>query len=172
MANCSSLNLPDIPTELRRQTTVLAAVEEQRFAVVAFHAFYFTDEDGVIACRVFTYNVARQLGQRAFQQWDSAGGPPITNAQTGMFFWGLFDFREILGERLLASAKNADAEAAMRFQEGEKPGVVIHANENEKRIQRNRSEGIGGHAMHPSRRALNRNYSDARSKCAGYPAKG
>ena len=98
----------------------MAAVEEQRFSVVAFHGFHFADEDGVIAGRVFADDVARQFGQRAFQQWDSAGGPPITNAQAGMFFRGLFDFREILGERLLPScAKNGDTEAALRFQERE-----------------------------------------------------
>jgi len=149
----------------------LAAVEEQRVAVVAFHTFGFAEKDGVIAGRVFSDDVACEFGARVVKQRNSTRGSAIKNAQAGMFFRGLFDFREIFGDRLLASTKNADTEAAPQFREGKKPGVVIHADENKKRIQRNGGEGIGGHAMHQSGGALNRNYSDARGKGARHSAK-
>ncbi len=76
----------------------MAAVEEQRFPVVAFHAFDFADEDGVIAGRVFSDDGACQFGKPAFQERDSAGCPAIPNAQPSVFFRGLLDFREIFGE--------------------------------------------------------------------------
>ena len=50
----------------------MAAVEEQRFAFVGFHAFDFADEDGVIAGRVFSDDVARQFRERAVQERNSA----------------------------------------------------------------------------------------------------
>ena len=122
---------------LGREATVLAAVEEQRFPVVAVHAFDFADEDCVIAGWVFGDDVARQLCQGVVQQRNAAGGPTIANAEPGVFFRRLFDFREKLRERLLVFAKNVDAEAALRFEEGKKPGFVRNADENEKWIQRN-----------------------------------
>ena len=149
----------------------MAAVEEQRIAVVAFHAFYFADEDGVIACGVFGDDVACEFGEGAIEERNAAGGPAIANAEAGMFFRGLFQFREILGERLLPFAQDADAKAVLGFEVGEKPGVVTDAGEDQKRVERNGSEGIGSHAVHQAGRPLGRDYSDACGECAGYPAK-
>ena len=149
----------------------MAAVEEQGLAFVAFHAFYFAEEDGVIACGMFGDDVAGEFGEAAIEERNAAGGPAIANAEAGMLFRGLFEFGEILGECLLVFAQDADAKAALRFQEREKPGFVIYADENEKRIQRDRSEGIGGHAMHKSRAALSCNDGDAGGKRARYSAK-
>src|ERR1700738_4313558 len=112
MAICSSLNLSEIATGLRGQTAVLAAVEEQRFPFVAFHGFHFADKDGVIARRVFAYDVARQLRQRVVQQRNPTCCPPVANAQVGILFRCLLGFGEIFGERLLPFAKNTDTKAA------------------------------------------------------------
>src|ERR1700757_2426064 len=166
MAICSSLNLPDIPTGLRREAAVLAAVEDQRIAVVAFHAFDFAEEDGVIAGGMFGDDVAGQFGEGAIEERNAAGGPAIANAEASMLFRGLFEFGEILGEGLLPFAQNADAEAALGFEVGEKPGVMADAGEDQKRFERNGSEGIGGHAVDKSGFALSSNYGDACCKCA------
>ena len=91
-------------------------MEEQRLAVMAFHAFYFAEEDGVIAGRVFSDDIAGEFGKGALEQRNAAGCPAIKNAEPGVFFCGLVEFREILGERLLVFAKNADSEAALGFQ--------------------------------------------------------
>jgi hypothetical protein len=149
----------------------LAPVEEQRLAVVAFHAFDFADEDGVITGRVFADNVAGQFGQRAFEQGNSGRGPTITNAEEGVIFGRLLAFGEMLGERLLSRAEDADAKAALRFQEGEKPRVVVYADEHEKRIEGDGGEGIGCHAMHHAGLALHCNNGDARGECARDAAK-
>ena len=43
----------------------MAAVEEQRITVVAFHAFYCAEEDGVITGGVFGDYVACEFGESA-----------------------------------------------------------------------------------------------------------
>ena len=53
--------------DLRGEAAVLAAMEEERFAVVAGHAFDFAEEDGVVAGGMFGDEVAGEMGQRAFQ---------------------------------------------------------------------------------------------------------
>ena len=149
----------------------MAAVEKQGLAVVAFHAFHFAEEDGVIPGWVLTDYVTGKFGQRAVQQGNSGGGPAITDAQEGVLFRGLFGLGEILGKRLLPFAKNTDAKAALRFKKREKSGIVIHTDENKKRIQRNRSEGVGGHAVYHTRIALDGNHGNARGKRARHSAK-
>src|SRR6266436_3750920 len=138
---------------------------------MAFHAFHFAEEDGVIAGWMFSDYVARQLSQCTVQERNAAGGPAIANAEAGMLFRGLFEFGEILGERLLVFAQNADAKAALRFHEREKQGFVRNADENEKWVQRNRGEGIGGHAMDYAGVAFHGNHGDARGEGAGDFAK-
>ena len=150
----------------------MAAVEEQRIAVVAFHAFDFAEEDGVIAGGVFGDDVAGEFGERAIEQRNAAGGPAIANAEAGMLFRRLFKFCEILGERLLVFAQDADAEAALRFQEGEKPGVMADTGEDKKRFERNRREGIGGHAVDQARCTLSCDYGDSGGEGARDSAKG
>ena len=147
-------------------------MEEQWLAVVAFHAFYFADEDGVIACGVFGDDVACEFGEGAIEERNAAGGPAIANAEAGMFFRGLFQFREILGERLLPFAQDADAKAVLGFEVGEKPGVVTDAGEDQKGVERNGSEGIGSHAMDQARCTLGCDYGDAGGKGARDSAKG
>ena len=144
----------------------MAAVEEQRIAVMAFHAFDFAEEDGVIAGGVFGDDVAGQFGEGAIEERNAAGGPAIANAEASMLFRGLFEFGEILGEGLLPFAQNADAEAALGFEVGEKPGVMADAGEDQKRFERNGSEGIGGHAVHHARIAFHGDHGDACCKCA------
>ena len=139
----------------------MAAVEEQRIAVMAFHAFDFAEEDGVIASGVFGDDVAGQFGEGAIEERNAAGGPAIANAEASMLFRGLFEFGEILGEGLLPFAQDADAEAALGFEVGEKPGVVADAGEDQKGFERNGREGIGGHAVHKSGFALSCDYGDA-----------
>jgi len=120
---------------LGREAAVLAAVEEERLAIVALHAFDFAEEDGVIAGEVLGDHVASQFCKCAFQERNTGGSPAIANAEAGVGFGRLFAFGEMFGEGLLVFAEDADAEAALRFEEREQPGVVRDANENQKRIE-------------------------------------
>lgn len=147
-------------------------MEEQRLAIVAFHAFYFAEEDGVIACGVFGDDVAGEFREGAVEERNAAGGPAIANAEEGMLFRGLFEFGEILGERLLIFAQDADAEAALGFEVGEKPGVMADTGEDKKRFERNRREGIGGHAVDQARCTLGCDYGDSGGEGARDSAKG
>lgn len=45
----------------------MAAMEEERLAFVAYHAFDFAEEDGVIAGGVFADDVAGEFGEGAVQ---------------------------------------------------------------------------------------------------------
>jgi len=109
------VGLGKIGAVLRREAAVLAAVEEQRITVVAFHAFDFAEEDGVITGRVLADYVAGEFGEGAVQKRNPAGSPLIRNAEASIFFGRLVAFGEMLGEGLLSCPKNSDAEAALRF---------------------------------------------------------
>ena len=91
----------------------MAAVEEQWFAVVAFHAFDFAEEDGVVASAMFADYFAGEFGEGTVEQGNSAGGPLIRDAEASIFFGRLVAFSEMLGEGLLPCTKNSDAEAAL-----------------------------------------------------------
>ena len=126
----------------------------------------------MIAGGVFGDDVAGEFGEGAIEERNATGGPAIANAEAGMLFRGLFEFGEILGERLLVFAENADAEAALGFEVGEKPGVVANAGEDQKWLERNGSEGIGGHAVDEARCTLSCDYGNAGGEGARDSAKG
>ena len=149
----------------------MAAMEEQRVAVVAVHAFNFAEEDGVIASGVFGHDVAGEFGEGTVQQRNAAGRPLIRNREASICFGRLVTFGEMLGEGLLSGTKNSDAEAALRFEERKQPGFVRDADENKKRIEGDRGEGIGGHAVHHARIAFDGNHGDAGGKGARDSAK-
>jgi len=92
----------------------LAAVEEQRIALVEVHAFDFAEEDGVIAGGVIGGYVAGEFGESAIEEWNATGGPFIGNAEASVFFGRLVAFGEMFGEGLLSCTKNSDAEASPR----------------------------------------------------------
>ena len=146
-------------------------MEEERLALVTVHAFDFAEEDGVIAGGVFGDDFAGELGECAVEEGNSAGCPLIRNGEASILFRRLIAFGEMLGEGLLSCAKNGDAEAALRFEEREQPSFVRNADENEKRIERNRGEGIGGHAVDYAGVAFDGNHRDARGKGARDSAK-
>jgi len=149
----------------------LAAVEKQRLAFAGFHAFDFADEDGVIAGGMFADDVAGEFGERTVQERNSAGGPLIRNAEASIFLRRLIALGKMLGESLLTRAENGDAKAALRFEERKQPGFVRDADQNEKRFQRDRGEGIGGHAVYHAGLALNSYHGYAGGECAGDSAK-
>jgi len=161
---CKMQALP--PSRSRGEAAVLAAMEEERLAIVAGHAFDFADEDGVIAGGMFRDEIAGEMGQRPFQQRNTALCPLKTDAQLLLDFGSLFAFREMLGEGLLAFAENADAKAALRFEERQKASIVGHANEDQKRLERDRSEGVGGHAMNAAGFAFDGDDGDAGGESA------
>ena len=141
-------------------------MEEEGLAVVTGHAFDFAEEDGVIAGGIFRDEIASEMREGAFQKRDARFRPLKTDAQLIFDFGGLLAFREMLGESLLMLAKDADAKAPLRFEEGEQAGVVGNTHEDEERLQRDRREGIGGHAMDAAGFALDGDDGDTRGEGA------
>ena len=125
------------------------------------------------------WSPARCSATRLQVRWARASsnrGTPLGVQRKRMPSWliefrRLIGFREMLGERLLVFAKNADAEPALRFQEGKQAGVLIHADENQRRIQGDRGEGIGGHAVDFAGSAFDGDDRDAGGKSAGHATK-
>jgi hypothetical protein len=152
------------------QTAVLGAVEEEGKAFVGGNGFDFAEEDGVVAGEMFRDEVTREMGQRIFQQGNAAGCPAKADTKLAIRVGSLIGLREMLGERLLVFAKDANTEATLRFQEGEQAGILIHANEDQWRIQGNRGEGIGGHAVDFAGSAFDGDDRDAGGKSAGHAA--
>ena len=91
----------------------MAAVEEERFPLLALHAFDFAEENSVVAGGVFADDVAGEFGESAIEEWNATGGPLIGNAEASVFFGRLVAFGEMLGEGLLPRTKNSNAEAAL-----------------------------------------------------------
>ena len=156
---------------LRREAAVLAAVEEEGFAVVTFHTFDFAEKDGVIAGGVFGDDVAGEFSEGAVEQRNSGGRPFIRNAEASIFFGRLVAFGEMLGEGSLSCAQNRDAETALRFEKGKQLGFVRDADENQKRIEGDGGEGICGHTVDHAGIAFDGDNGDARGKGACNPAK-
>ena len=145
----------------------MAAVEEEGLAFVAEHGFDLAEKDGVVAGGMLRDEIAGEVGERVFQQGNAAGCPEKADAQLLAEFRRLIGPGEMLGERLLIVAEDADAKAALRFQEREQASVLIHADENEMRIERNGSEGIGSHAVDLPGFAFHGDDRDARGESTG-----
>jgi hypothetical protein len=149
------------------KAAVLAAVEEEGFAVVAEQGFDLAEEDSVVAGEMFRDEIAGEVGQRVFQQGNAAGCPEKADAELLVESRRLIGSGEMLGERLLIVAEDADAKAALRFQEREQAGVLIHADENEVGIEGNRGERVCSHAVDFAGFAFNGDDRDASGKSTG-----
>jgi len=156
---------------LRGETAVLAALEEQRITFEAIHAFDFANENGVVTGRMLTYNVAGKMCERIMEQGNAGWRPVEADAQTRLCFRSLLALGKVLGEGFLPFAEDADAKTALGFKKGKKPRVLIYADENEKRVERDRSEGVGGHAVNLAGFALNSDDGDAGRERTGYAPK-
>ena len=149
------------------EAAVLASVIKERLAIAAIHIFDFADKYGVVTGGMFGDDFTGEVGERIVKKRNSRRGPVEANAQALFHFRSLFALREMVGERFLAFAKDADAKAALRFQEREKPRILIDTNENQQRIKRDGSEGVGGHAVHAAGFSLDGDDGDAGDKRAG-----
>jgi hypothetical protein len=129
------------------KVAILAAVVEERFAVAIADAFHFADENGVVTGHVFRGNIASELSERAGEDRDAAGGPFKLNIQLTLFLGRRVGLGEMLGESLLAATQDVHTETTLQLQEREELGVLIHADENQKRVEGNGREGVGGHAV-------------------------
>ena len=127
---------------------------------------HFPDKNRVIACEMGGYNFATQLEERAFEDGDSAGSPAIVNGQALFCLGALRAFGEVFGDGFVAFLQHADTEPFFLFQHGKNGRALFDANQNQQGVERNGSEGIGGHAAHGTGSALDGYNGDSRGEMA------
>lgn len=136
-----------------------------------FRFHYFSDKNGVITGKMGSHNFATQLEERAFEDRDSAGSPAIVNGEALLSFGSLGALREVFGDGFVAFLENADPEPLIFFQSGKNRCSFFNANQNQQWVERNGSEGIGGHAAHRTGSALDGDNGDSRCEMAERLAK-
>ena len=109
-------------------------MKQQGFTLAAIHAIYLSDENGVIARRIFSHNDARQMSERFFEKRHAVGRPDKADAQPLLGLRRLLALREMLGKLLLPDAENTHTKAPLRFQKRKQPRIVIHANRDQQRF--------------------------------------
>jgi hypothetical protein len=125
----------------------LATVVDERRTIAGVHGLHFTYENGVIAGHVLSDNVAAEVGEGVLEKRDARSGPAEANVQASFGFGGRIGPGEIFGDFLLILLENADAKAALRFQEGKQAGFLINADQDKQWVERDGGEGVRGHAM-------------------------
>src|SRR5438270_5968501 len=145
-----------------------ATVIKQRAAVAMLGVQDFGDQDGVVAGIYQAVRTAFERGQRAGDQRHALvpGVPfdrvePVVPAPRKMY-------RKIL----LALMKNIDTQALRPAKALENVGTVIDADQNQRRIERNRCKRVRGHAVRAPLGVRNRDDGDAGGKSRAGPAKG
>ncbi len=133
-------------------------------AVGGVEAFDLGEEEGVIAGRMLGDDVAGEVREGILEERNAGIGVTKSYAEASGGFRVLNGLGEMLGDRLLGIAKYVDAEAVLFADVGEHARVVIDADENEQRIERDRGEGIGGHAVDEAGLALDGDDGDAGGK--------
>src|SRR5216684_2935620 len=143
------------------EAVVVAAEVEERLAIVDFDAFDFGDEDGVIAGDVGSDDVAGEVHQGVVEEWNAALRPTIANAEIVFERGVVFGLREIFGDGLLIVLEDVHTETFVALHQGKELRGLTHADENKQGVQRDRGEGVRGHAVNLAGGALGGDYRDA-----------
>jgi len=110
--------------------------------------FDYGDEDGVVASVFGGVESTFEIGQRAVEHGSSVGC--ADEARSGFGFGvlvGTVGAGVVLGDGALIFAEDVDAEAFFGMQMGVSAGVVIDADQDQQRVERDRGEGVGRHAV-------------------------
>src|SRR2546428_7397794 len=117
-----------------------------------FH--HFPDKNRVIAGEMRSHDFTAQLEERAFEYGNSAGSPAIVNGQALLGFSTLLAFGEVFGDGFVAFLQYAHTEPFFLFKHGKNGRALFDANQNQQGVERNGSEGIGGHPAYGAGSAL------------------
>ena len=145
---------------------VVAAEVEKGATSVDFGGHDFAYEDCVVTGDVTGYNFACELDESVFENGNACGRPAKFDAQSAFFVFVLFGLREVLRDFILIFLQNADAEAFLLLQDCEHAGAMVDADQYKRRIERDRSERTGRHAVHFARGAFCGDDGDSASKLA------
>ena len=128
---------------------ILPAKEQQRIPFPQNHVLDFRNEDRVVPRLLRRLQPTFQVCQRAVQHRSSM--PRAVKARPGLnlgVLVGTLRTRVVLGNCLLVLAEDIDPEALLGVQMGMGAGAVIHTDQHQHGIERNRRERVGRHAVH------------------------
>lgn len=126
---------------------VLTSKEDQRLTGKQFGGLNFSQKNRMVARDVGGDYPANDLRKGVFDKRNAGWRPAKTDAKTGFGFGSLFGLGEVDRDSLLMCFQNADAKKTVLFEKREEVAALVHANERQERIERDRREGIGGHAI-------------------------
>src|SRR5260370_35379639 len=86
------------------------------------------------------------------------------NRQALLGLGALRAFRKVFGDGFVALLEHADAELFFLFQHGKNRRALFDANQNQQGVERNGSEGIGGHPAHEAGSRLDGYNGDSRGE--------
>ena len=104
-------------------------------AIANFERFHFADEDRVVARHVLRDDVASEMRQGVFQKRDTRVGPEEADPETRIVGTVLLRFSKKLGHALLGIPEYAYAKATFGFQVRQKAGVLVHTDQNQRRVE-------------------------------------
>ena len=146
--------------------SVFATKIKQRLAFVHFRVLYFPDKNRMVAGNVRAHDPAIHLKKRAIDDGSAAGRLPKMDAEPLFGFAAVFAFCEVFGNGLLPRFEDADAETFFLFEKTQHFGALVDANKNERGLERDGGEGVGGHAVDLAGLALDGNHGDAGGEMA------
>ena len=126
---------------------VFAAKIEERLSFVNFGIVDFRDKNCVIAGEMRGHCAATQLEQGVFQNRKPARGFGVADGEALFGFGAVHSPSKIFGDGLLPGFEHAHAEALFLLQEWKDFRAVVDANKNQRGVERNGREGVGGHAL-------------------------
>src|SRR5436305_6642152 len=102
----------------------------------------------MVASRLRGVKTAFQIRQRATQYRSTVCGPFETGTGLVRSLMALRCARIVFRNRLLVVAQYVNSEPFPRVQVAVRPRSLIHANQNQHRIERNRTKCVRSHSMH------------------------
>lgn len=127
---------------------IAAAEVEEGVAGADDDIFYLGDENGVVAGVLGGMETTFQIGEGAVQHWSAMLGTIETRACLSFsIFVGADRQGVIFRDRHLILSEHVNPEALPGVQMGVCAGLMVNADEDEKRIERDGGKGISGHAV-------------------------
>jgi hypothetical protein len=143
------------------QSPVSSTVENQWTAVGCFDLFYFADKNRVVSAVTCRDEFAVELRQRPLEHRRTALGVAEPDAQSLRGFAVLLNLGKIFRKLFLMFSKDIDPKSLLGMKERMSACRPIDADQHKKRLERNRSERVRGHAMDVAPPIRDRNDRDS-----------
>ena len=120
---------------------ISAAIEKQRPAFARFKMLHAADVERVVARGMNVDDIHHEVSHRAADQRETVS-MHVANMQPRRR-----PSREMVAQRILILGQHADAEAPRQRQDAVHIRAIVERNQDQRRIERDRNERIGRHAV-------------------------